>query len=108
MKKEIGNRIQTARNEKGLTQNQLAEKINISAKFLSEIETGNKGMSFETLLSICDILDVSPNYLLNKDVKSNASPVLVDIVSKFPEDTIELTEKILHVVHDFLHNKKGK
>lgn len=60
----VGARIKAARRGAGLTQEQLAERIGISAKNLSFIETGRFGVGLETLTRICTVLHVSADALL--------------------------------------------
>lgn len=49
VKFEIAERIRECRIKKGLTQSEFSEGIDISINFLSEIENGRKGLSYETL-----------------------------------------------------------
>ncbi len=105
MYKGIGKRIQLLRKEKGLTQLELSEEINISSKFLSDIETGKKGMSLNTFICICDSLNANANYLLNIDNSKNTPITLVKSSNEFCNDSIELAEKILFVIHNFLNKK---
>ena len=57
----IGNNIKTLRLSKGMTQEQMAEKLDHSVNFVSLIELGKSGMSVTTMLDICNILDVKVN-----------------------------------------------
>ena len=56
----IGQRIKEARKAKRYTQDYVSAQANIGEKFLSQIECGNAGLSVQTLLSLCNILEVSP------------------------------------------------
>ena len=56
--------IKRLRLEKNLSQNELAEKIHLSEKYLSAIETGKKWGSFDTLLALSEALSVQPYELL--------------------------------------------
>ncbi len=49
---EVGARIRELREIQNYTREGLAEKVDISAKFLYEIEMGKKGFSADTLLKI--------------------------------------------------------
>ena len=60
----IGERIKFWRHQRSLTQEQLAEMVELTPGFISLIETGKKKMSLETLLLICKALNVTPNDLL--------------------------------------------
>ena len=61
----IGNRIKQARLAKNYTQEDLAEKIDISVAFLSRVERGNSHINLKRLNQLCGLLDVSEGYLLN-------------------------------------------
>ena len=63
--KEIGARIRALREGDGLSRDKLAEKVEISSKFLYEIEMGKKGFSAETLRRLSMALNTSSDYLLN-------------------------------------------
>ena len=61
----IGSRIKKARLAKKYTQEDLAEKIDVSVAFLSRIERGNSHINLPRLNQICSLLDVSEAYILN-------------------------------------------
>ena len=61
----IGRRIKEARNNQNLTQEELADELNISVAFLSRVERGNSHINLKRLNQICGLLDVSEGYLLN-------------------------------------------
>ena len=50
--KECGRRIAKLRKERGLTQEQLAEKLNISTSNLGKLERGLQGLSIDLLVEI--------------------------------------------------------
>ena len=56
--KEIGNNIQIARLKKKLTQEALAEKCNVSAKYISAMERGISSGSISLIIDICNILTI--------------------------------------------------
>ncbi|MGN0353056.1 MAG: helix-turn-helix domain-containing protein [Roseburia sp.] len=60
----IGERIRELREKQNYTREALAEKIDISAKFLYEIETGKKGFSADTLKRMSVALSVSCDYIM--------------------------------------------
>jgi transcriptional regulator with XRE-family HTH domain len=59
--KNIGLKIAEVRTKRGLTQQQLADKIGISKSYLSKIESPNtiKSFSLDVLFSISDELDIN-------------------------------------------------
>ena len=58
-KKEIGKIIQNYRKQKGLTQDELAEKVDISTNYLSKVERGINILNTETFLKMANILSFS-------------------------------------------------
>ena len=62
--KDLGSRIRAVRRQQSMTQEHLAEKVGISASFLGHIERGTRVASLETLVLLCNVLNVTPEYLL--------------------------------------------
>lgn len=58
---EIGSKIQNARKDKNYTQEYVAEKIEKSVDILRSIENGRSVGSVETLINICNVLEITPN-----------------------------------------------
>lgn len=63
IKKELGKKIKRMRIEKGYTQEELSELIDISQKALSSIETGENFVKAETLDKILKTFDISAEEL---------------------------------------------
>lgn len=63
-KKSFGRKINTARKDRGMTGEKLAEACNINATYLRQIEAGTKVPSLPVFVTICEELGVSPSYLL--------------------------------------------
>lgn len=61
---EVGGKIREAREVAGLTQEQLAERSNISGNAISRYETGESEMRIGTLFKIADGLGISPEELM--------------------------------------------
>lgn len=57
--KECGKRIQQIRKERELTQEQLAEKLNVSQNTIAKIESGLRRPSIDFLLEISELFNVS-------------------------------------------------
>ena len=58
--RQLGHRIRTARREKGITQERLAEKANLSTTYIGRLERGEKTPSIDTLVTLAEALEVSP------------------------------------------------
>lgn len=62
--REIGKRIQLCRKQQGLTQEQLAEQMNVSIQMVSNLERGNKAIRIDNLIRLSQILHISTDYIL--------------------------------------------
>ena len=72
---DLGFRIRQIRRQQSLTQEHLAEKVGISASFLGHIERGTRVASLETLVALCNVLNVTPEYLLRASLNVYAPPM---------------------------------
>ncbi len=85
---DIGKFIAGCRKEKGLTQAQLAEKLNITDRAVSKWETGKCMPDSSIMLELCNILGVTVNELLSGErIEMN------DYEEKVNENLIELKRK---------------
>ena len=60
----LGMMVRTRRKAMGLTQVQLAKRINMCASFVGHVERGTRKLSVETLREICVVLKLSADALL--------------------------------------------
>lgn len=97
---EIGQRIQEIRKERNMTREDLAEKAEISSKFVYEIEMGKKGLSAESVSKITQALSTSSDYLLTGEGEKN--PREFETLS--PREKKQL-ERVVRVVREFLKMK---
>lgn len=74
----IGKRIKEIRKYRGISQEALALKADVSSAFLSNIETGIKKASLSSLIQISNALNVTVNDLLTGIQDTNAADYLVD------------------------------
>ncbi len=67
---QLGITISTLRRLRGLSQEKLAEKANISRSLLSNIEAPNMAYSFslDVFYRIADVLDISPEQLISASI----------------------------------------
>lgn len=65
----VGNKIRERRNFLKVTQENLANDINVSASFISDIENGRRKMSLETMIKISIALKTSLDYFVLGNVK---------------------------------------
>lgn len=61
----IGERLKQARLAKKMTQENLAEELDVSVAFLSRVERGHSHLNLNRLSQVCKLLDVSEGYILS-------------------------------------------
>ena len=71
--KTIGQQIRYYRNEKKLSQEELANKVFITREYLGSIEIGAKTASLELLVLIANALDTTANDLLGENLTRSSS-----------------------------------
>ena len=83
----IGKKIRVWRDERGLTQNELATRANISRSYLAGVETGKYNPSIDTLNNIAAALNVSTSFLMEEvDLKGG---IIASIYNDYPENSID-------------------
>lgn len=71
----FGKRLKKERKLRKLTQEQMAEKLDISLKHYGAVERGLTGLSTENLIHLSDILGLSLDYLLKGENSGDISPL---------------------------------
>ncbi|MCM1230859.1 MAG: helix-turn-helix transcriptional regulator [Ruminococcus flavefaciens] len=102
--KEMGRRIRRQREALGYTREQLAEKLDVSTKFCSDIELGVKGVSIQTLAKLTDLLNLSADYILFGEYAQGDSielETLFLIAQKCPE---KHRENLVAIAKAFLNS----
>ena len=93
IKKEIGKRMKTARENAGLTQDDAAKVINSTFQKISSFETGRTRVDIETLIKLCNLYKTNADYILNPEL-NKTSPLLELSVSE--QHLIALWRKLSH------------
>lgn len=95
----MGNRIRLRRKELKMKQSELAELIDISTNHMSSIETGKQKPSMDIFIKLCEVLRVTPDYLLLGSM--HASNIPLNIVEKLQlcsQKDIELARNIVELL----------
>lgn len=99
---EMGARISSKRKNMGITQEKLAEKMDVSIQMISNLELGKKAIRPENLVKLCSILNVSTDYILTGKISEYESNTLSEKILKLNKSDIALLENII----SFLYNNK--
>lgn len=100
---EIGERIRELREIQNYTREGLAEKVDISAKFLYEIEVGKKGFSADTLCRISKALSVSCDYIMYGEEKEHRSKEkIICVLEMLEPKQVSKMQDILKILSNML------
>ena len=97
----IGKRIKEVRTEKHLTQEYLANVTGVNVSHISNIETNKVKVSLTLLVQICNALDITMDYLLEKEYHNPTSTIEKELLntikdlSKDKQETLLLIAKVL-------------
>lgn len=109
-KTNIGNRIQVSRKEKSLSQEELAEMLEISQSYLSKIESGVEKPGRDLIGKFCEALDITTDYVYyGKSEQDN--PRLDGYIAWLQRQTPEIQSLVLEMnepIIIFLDNLRKK
>ena len=92
LRKNIGKRIKLARAKANYTQEQLAEKLSLSTRYISQLERGIAFGSATTIINICKVLQIESDFLFH-DLINNQNTILSNISDdKFLENYLKLDD----------------
>lgn len=86
----IGKRIKFRREAAGLSQEQLAERLELSKNHISSIECGKSMVTTKGLLALCDVLGGTPNYYLIGELSPEADSIssLIRLLNPVEQKTL--------------------
>ena len=106
---EVGRRIYNLRSQHQYTRSYLASQVNISPKFLYEIENGRKGFTVQVLLNLADIFGTSCDYLVrgeaSKDTDSDA--MIYKVLQLFDNEDLDRIATVLRAVYAVMSDRKS-
>lgn len=92
---EVGQRIMERRKKLGLTQEELAEKSDLTTQFVSYAESGKRASRPENLMKIAAVLGVSTDYLLTGDIIDKDKLLLSQKLDKLTAVEVRIVESII-------------
>ena len=100
---DIGNRITELRKRLGWTQEELAEKADLTPQFVSYAESGKRAMRPENLLKLSKALNVSAEYLLTGEIIDKDLLILSDKIKQLAPSQIRIIENIVDQCNDLFN-----
>ena len=94
----LGARIKNKRLEKNLTQEQLAEKVDLSAVYIGQIERGERKMTIQTLVKLANVLETSIEELLSDSTEGNLNAKLNELLDKEKKLDVSDLDKVINII----------
>jgi len=105
-KKAFGEKIKRLRKQRNLTQEQLAEMIDIAPRNLSKIEVGVNFVTAETLEKLVDALNIPADELFANDYIKTSKELLSDIYTKL--DNLKDNTQKLETIYKMIEFSKAE
>lgn len=99
-KRVFGQKLNYIRKSKKITSEKLAEKCDVNASYIRQLEAGIRVPSLKLFITLCNSLDISPEYLLSHDIKTMEKPEeryahIVNKLQKLSPDELETIDCLL-------------
>lgn len=94
---DFGKRIRYQRQKLKLSQERMAEMLDISQNFYGKVERGISSFSYITLKRAKDVFGVSIDYLLTGELESSFVSPVIEIINNAPEDKRRHLEELILV-----------
>lgn len=91
----IGERILLRRRQLRMTQEELADRMDVSTQMISYAESGRKAIRPENLIKLCAALDVSADYILTGRVSSLEYDRIAQKLSRLSSAELSCVEEII-------------
>lgn len=99
-KKLIGKRIRHRREMAGLSQEQLAEHLNLSKNHISCIECGKSLLTTKCLVALCNVLGATPDYYLTGEITPETDTITTLVKRLSPYEQKKLTQLLKAYLSD--------
>ncbi len=106
IEKDIGKRIQEYRKKKGITQDEIAEKIGVTSHHYSSLERGITNIKLELLVTILNELDCSADEVFCDVVHKSANVKATKLSEKLERLSPDEQHRIYDVVDTLIKNAK--
>ncbi len=109
--KPIGKRIYNLRREKNITQEQLAELVNLSVTQVSKLENGKSRLSLDSLINIATVLDASTDEILFGRIQAGANhryDEVLDIFSDCDKTELRILIQTSRQIKEILRDEKKR
>ena len=100
--RDMGQRIMVRRKSLRMTQEELAEKLGVSTQMISNLELGKKAIRPENLARVCEVLDLSVDFVLTGTNTKTAVDTVADKLTQLTAEELQMVSDMI----DYMNSKK--
>ena len=100
----IGEKITYLRTAADISQEQLAEKVDVNTTYISDIERGAKFPSLTLFIKIVDALGISSDFILRGEIEAGKNCVYDDITKKLEKLTPKQRLGVANLIDAYIKN----
>lgn len=93
--KAMGQRITARRKALGMTQEELAEKLDVSPQMISNLELGKKAIRPENLARVCAVLNLSADFVLTGSSLNTQLDAMTEKMVSLSQQELELVGQLV-------------
>ena len=100
--KAMGQRIMLRRKSLQMTQEEFSERLGVSPQMISNLDLGKKAIRPENLAKVCEVLDLSADFILTGTNTKTAVDVVADKLVLLTDAELQMVNDMI----DYMNNKK--
>lgn len=100
--KAMGQRIMLRRKSLRMTQEDFAEKIGVSPQMISNLELGKKAIRPENLAKVCEVLDLSADFVLTGANTKTAIDTVAEKLTQLTDAELQMVSEMI----DYMNTKR--
>ena len=104
---EFGDRLKKARVDKGISQQELADKVNLKQASISQFEKGQRMPTPANIDKLARILSVSIDYLAGEDQGKFEKSILMRNIKGLSPESVQKINEYVELIRIAEKNKKG-
>lgn len=96
--KQIADKLKEVRLSKGLTQEYIAKMAEVNTSHISNIENNRVKISLQTLVAVCNALDITVDFILSNEYNNINSALNNEIMKELENCDYNTKEQILKII----------
>ncbi len=96
--KIIGNTYKKIRKSKRFTQEEVAEKSDLTPEYLSKFENGRYNASIYNIILLCKAIDTNPTQLFNQFFKDDSDAIITTITDELKDMSLQDQKLVLNLI----------